>query len=53
MTCAFCGKPNATRRVECNAPDQSTQVFRYFCTVACEANYGTNQPKPDPRGLFG
>jgi hypothetical protein len=44
--CTFCGKP-ATYKREVTPPDRSTRVYRFFCRVACEAKWGTNQPKPE------
>lgn len=45
--CAFCGKHGAAFRVEMNPPDESTEVFKFFCASGCLANYGTNQPRPN------
>lgn len=34
--CTTCRAPAATIRRECNPPDASTEVFRWFCSSACE-----------------
>lgn len=43
--CTFCCRYGADRRVEANPPDDSTQVFRFFCNSGCQANWETNQTK--------
>jgi hypothetical protein len=44
--CGFCGAPGAGRRVPLTAPDRATEIYRWFCDAMCEANWGTNQPRP-------
>jgi hypothetical protein len=44
--CGFCGAPGASRRVPLTAPDRATEIYRWFCGPMCEANWGTNQPRP-------
>lgn len=55
MRCAFCDKPDAERPVMCNPEDESTQKFRWFCNSWCQAQFETNQPRPqiEEPGLFG
>lgn len=48
--CSFCGKWNATLRRECNPPDDSTEVYRWWCDTTCEANWGTGQAAPGDAG---
>lgn len=57
VRCAFCDKPEATRPVECNPVDDSSQTFRWFCDSWCQARFETNQPRPtvqepETLGLF-
>lgn len=40
--CAFCRKPAHYQR-EVNTQDRSLRMFRFFCSTACEANWGTGQ----------
>lgn len=44
--CAHCGKHTTYLRREINPPDDSTLVWKFFCSVACDANWGTNQLPP-------
>lgn len=45
--CCFCGKL-ANRRVPCTPPEPGVELYRWFCSVICEASWGTNQPRPEP-----
>lgn len=50
FTCSFCSRPaKYSRRV--NPPDTSTLIIRFFCSTACEANWGTNQDRDRNNGL--
>ena len=58
--CSFCGGREPLRQVQVDmSTDGKVRTFRFFCTVACEASWGTNQPTPGEvmgppaRGLFG
>lgn len=46
--CAFCGRHGARHRVWINPPDQSTELYRWYCDVTCLCNHGTGQ-EPPPR----
>lgn len=50
FNCAWCRVDGATRKVP-SAGDGSVECYRYFCNTQHQANWETNQPRPNARGL--
>lgn len=47
MNCSWCGgNAPAMRKVEVNL-HPTVQTFRYFCSASHQANWETNQPRPE------
>lgn len=46
QTCSWCLKPGAKTRVRANS-DGTLEVWRFFCDTKHQANWETNQPRPE------
>lgn len=44
--CSFCHGYQPALRFEVDPPDDYQQVYRFWCSTSCLANWETNQPRP-------